>query len=112
MILASRKDSVRAGSLSNHCCSVRYAIVTTRQFRKAFKKIKNNAELVDDLEKVVDLLTEDKPLPRKYKDHKLTGVLKEFRELHVRSDLLLVYRKHKDRLVLFLANLGSHDDLF
>jgi len=39
-------------------------------------------------------------------------VLKEFYELHLRVDVLLVYKKHEDVLILLLAGLGSHSDLF
>lgn len=91
---------------------MKYAIVITKQYKKAFKRIKNNKALVNELESVIDLLALDKKIPREYKDHQLVGNLKAFRELHVRSDILLLYKKEKDLIVLLLANLGSHSDLF
>jgi len=91
---------------------MKYTIVVTKQYKKAFKKIKHNRKLVKELELVVDILATDDILDKKYRDHYLSGILKDFRELHVRPNLLLVYRKYEDKLVLILANLGSHNELF
>ena len=91
---------------------MQYRIVATKQYKKAFKKIKNDIKVVSEIEAILELLTTDAPLPKSYKDHQLVGNLKDSRELHIRPDLLLIYQKHEDILVLLLANLGSHSDLF
>ena len=51
-------------------------------------------------------------LKTKYSDHALTGDWKGFRELHVESDLLLVYRRDGDEISLVLVRLDTHDSLF
>ena len=51
-------------------------------------------------------------LPLNRCDHQLTGELKQYRECHVKNDILLVYQKHEDILVLLLVDLGTHEDLF
>jgi mRNA interferase YafQ len=56
----------------------------------------------------VSLLVEDKPLPERNRDHPLAG---EYRECHLKPDLLLIYRK-PDAEVLQLIRLGSHGELF
>ena len=62
---------------------------------------------------VVSLLSaSDKPLPAKYKDHKLSGDLAGYRECHIENDWLLIYKKEKDKLILLLTQTGSHSDLF
>lgn len=91
---------------------MRYVIVPSKQYRKAFKKIKNDKKLIKDLDEVIELLASDTEIPKEYKDHRLVGNLKDFRELHIRPDLLLVYQKEEDLLILLLVNLGSHSDLF
>lgn len=48
----------------------------------------------------------------KYKDHKLTGNYKDFRECHIKPDLLLIYQKQDEILTLTCINLGSHHKLF
>ena len=51
-------------------------------------------------------------LDKKYKDHQLKGNLKEFRECHVKPDLLLIYKKENSILVFTCIAVGSHSDLF
>ena len=49
-------------------------------------------------------------LDEKYKDHPLTGQLNEFRECHVKPDLLLMYAIQGNEL--YLARLGTYSELF
>lgn len=59
------------------------------------------------------LINRDKTtLTSKYKDHSLSGNLKNFRELHIERDWLLVYQIKNDELVLLLIATGSHDEVF
>ena len=64
-----------------------------------------------DLNIVIDSLLQEKSLPQKFQDHQLKGVLKEYRECHIRGDLLLVYKIIKDDLILVLVDIGSHSYL-
>ncbi|EGF11193.1 addiction module antitoxin [Neisseria bacilliformis ATCC BAA-1200] len=59
---------------------------------------------------VLNCLVQDAPLPEKYRDHPLTGDFKDYRECHVKPDLLLVYAKRGN--ALHLARLASHAELF
>ena len=68
-----------------------------------------NIELLDD---VVSDLSNNKKLDSKYKDHELKGEYSGFRECHIESDWLLIYRKEMDELELFLLRTGTHSDLF
>ena len=49
-------------------------------------------------------------LPTKYRDHDLVGGFVEYRECHIKSDVLLVYKVNKE--VLYLHRIGSHSELF
>jgi mRNA interferase YafQ len=60
---------------------------------------------------VITLLADDKPLPERNRDHNLTGEWHDFRECHLKPDLLLIYRK-PDADVLQLVRMGSHSELF
>ena len=62
------------------------------------------------LERVVDLLAADMPLPQRYRDHPLTGDWSDHRDCHIRPDLVLIYRK-PDTDTLQLVRLGSHSEL-
>lgn len=79
---------------------------TTRTFDKELAKAGLTPALIDILH---SLLTGE-PLPQKYQDHQLKGKLKDFRECHVKPDLLLMY-KIQDNTVQ-LVRLNSHSELF
>jgi len=58
------------------------------------------------------LLTAGKPLPRKNKDHNLSGNWNGHRECHIEPDWLLIYRVDEDKMVVEYARTGSHSELF
>ncbi len=66
-------------------------------------------ELVDT---IIERLCDDEILEPKYRDHKLKGSLRGLRECHIKPDLLLIYNKQEDVLILNALNLGSHSELF
>ncbi|NCS99203.1 type II toxin-antitoxin system YafQ family toxin [Candidatus Parcubacteria bacterium] len=90
-----------------------YIVVRTKKFKKALNKINRSGYLKnrEDLERVVYLLKKDQKLPLKYKDHQLKGEFKEYRECHIKGDLLLIYKIVEDELILVLINIGSHSSL-
>jgi mRNA interferase YafQ len=49
------------------------------------------------------------PLPPKYNDHALAGKFKDFRDCHLKPDLVLIYRVNEEEVEL--ARLGSHSEL-
>ncbi|PAF49376.1 type II toxin-antitoxin system YafQ family toxin [Helicobacter sp. 13S00477-4] len=87
-----------------------YKIVRTNSFKIAWKKINSNDK--DRVLKVLEKLANDEPLEPKHKDHKLKGEYKDFRECHILPDLLLIYQKREDILILNAFKLGSHSELF
>lgn len=88
-------------------------IERTNQLKRDYKrelKGQHRATLEDDFREVLKLLVTDQPLPERYHDHALTGNWREFRDCHIKPDLVLIYQKPDDgRLVL--ARLGSHSEL-
>lgn len=90
-----------------------YERTTTKQYRKAFKRVSRHGNFNrEEFDYVVDSLCSGIILPAKYKDHQLIGSMKEYRECHIQNDLLLVYQKHKDILILLLIDIGSHSEVF
>ena len=90
----------------------KYAVKHSKAFKKELKKLKNDSQALAELEFVIDKLANDEILAPKYKDHQLTGDLKAYRECHIRPNLLLIYEKQEDILLLTCINLGSHSKLF
>ncbi len=70
---------------------------------------KYNIELLND---TVNMIAEGIALPPKMKDHELSGEYSGCRECHISPDWLLIYRIHKDSLILVLTRTGTHSDLF
>ncbi len=66
--------------------------------------------LARELVEVAETLAKDEPLAERYRDHALIGKWKNHRDCHIKSDLVLIYRK-PDGEVLELVRLGSHSEL-
>lgn len=84
----------------------------TRRMKRDAKAMKKRGKDMKKLETVIDLLTDEKPLPPEYRDHQLTGNLSDFRECHIEPDWLLMYQIFDDVLILSLTATGTHADLF
>ena len=79
----------------------------TTAFKRDFKKIGTfESAFVEALWK----LANDEALPERFCDHVLIGEWKDFRDCHIRPDLILIYRK-SDVNRLQLVRLGSHSEL-
>lgn len=84
-----------------------------RRFKKEFQKaIHQKGHTPEMFQTVLDYLVCEQPLPDKYRDHKLSGDYKGYRECHIAPDWLLVYKTDRSNLILVLARTGSHSDLF
>lgn len=88
-------------------------IERTTAFKRDFKreaKGQNRAVLNTELREVITLLATDQPLQARHRDHPLSNNWKDYRDCHVKPDLVLIYRFiGDDRLIL--ARLGSHSQL-
>lgn len=74
------------------------------------KKFQHRAAVISELNKVIEILLKQKPLPAKYHDHILAGNWINHRECHVKPDVLLIYMT--DESTLYLERIGSHSELF
>ena len=88
-------------------------IERTTRFKRDFKReLKGqyspflSTTFVDVLKK----LLADESLEEKFRDHALTGNWVDYRDCHIRPDLLLIYRKIDDD-ILQLVRIGSHSEL-
>lgn len=81
-----------------------------KSFKKSYKKLsKDDKELFSQIS---DKLANGEVLETKYQDHALKGNYQGFRECHIKPDLLLIYQKQNDRLILYCLYIGSHSELF
>jgi len=90
-----------------------YTVVISHRYKTALKRISRHKHFDRiTLELVVNLLARNASLPSNYKDHALTGKFKEYRECHLKNDLLLMYQIIDNELILLLVDIGTHSDLF
>ena len=81
-----------------------------KSFEKDAKKIKKRGKDLFKLKIILNILSEGKRLPEKYRNHKLVGNYRGYWELHIEPDWLLIYKKTKTTLIF--ERTGSHSDLF
>lgn len=90
-------------------------ILVTTDFCKGSQKLvtDNKSRELHDLRTVLILLVNGEPIPKKYRDHQLQD--REFRELHISGDTLLIYKNETDTDTLIvslkLANISNHKSL-
>ena len=86
-------------------------IFPSTQYKKDYKRYRNNPFKMKALAEIIDLLANEQPIPAQYKPHMLHGDYKGCMECHVQGDFLLVWMDEK-RNIVELVRLGSHSELF
>ncbi|MDP3898459.1 MAG: type II toxin-antitoxin system YafQ family toxin [Mesorhizobium sp.] len=84
--------------------------VVSSRFKRDVKRLEKRGNDMAKLRTVLRLLINEEPLPVQYRDHALRGDWVGFRDLHVESDWVLLYRIQGEELQL--ARTGTHSDLF
>ncbi len=85
-------------------------ISKTGQFKRDYKLCGKRGCDMSLLKEVVKTLAIPAALPEKNRDHPLLGNFKDYRECHITSDWLLIYRATDDELMLYRT--GTHSELF
>ncbi|MBP5770942.1 MAG: type II toxin-antitoxin system YafQ family toxin [Bacteroidaceae bacterium] len=86
-------------------------IFPSTQYKKDYKRYRNNPLKMKALAEIIDLLANEQPIPAQYKPHMLHGDYKGCMECHVQGDFLLVWFDEAQD-VIELVRLGSHSELF
>lgn len=89
---------------------MKYKIIYSKNFKTSFKKLTTQQK--DLTINLLEKLAKDEILDKKYKDHQLKGKLKNFRDCHIMPDLVLIYKKDDDILILEAIDIGKHSKLF
>ncbi|PHM50467.1 type II toxin-antitoxin system YafQ family toxin [Xenorhabdus miraniensis] len=81
------------------------------QFQRDVKLAQKRHKDMDKLKSLMKLLINDElPLPAVYKDHSLQGNYKGYRDAHIESDWILIYKITED--IIRFERTGTHSDLF
>ena len=73
----------------------KYKLQPTAKFKKDVNVLKKRGYNLSLLEEVVKKLANGETLPEKYHDHQLKGNRKGFRDCHILSDWILIYKIDK-----------------
>ena len=88
------------------------SIAYTNQFKKDFKKIQKRGLNLIELQKLIELIANEQPIPAKYKNHKLIRDYKDVWDCHIKPDWLLLYQIDEENKEVTFVRTGSHSDLF
>lgn len=84
--------------------------VRSSQFKRDVKRTAKRGKDLGKLRVVLATLLQQEPLAARHRDHPLRGIWRQYREVHIEPDWLLIYRVVGDELRL--VRMGSHADLF
>ena len=89
-----------------------HTIRRTGQFKKDVKRQEKRGKDFKELKGLVNKIIEGVPLPSKYRDHKLLGNHRKYKDVrdHVEPGWQLIYLKTENELILIRT--GTHADLF
>ncbi len=90
----------------------KYKIEYTRGFIKQAALCVKRGCKMELLDKVVKLLENGEALPKKHRQHKLSGDWDGYWECHIQGDWLLIWKQDDDKLILVMTSTGTHSDLF
>jgi mRNA interferase YafQ len=84
----------------------------SRHFKKDLRRYKHDRAVLEELEKVLNILAKGEKLPEKNSNHRLQGEFKECFECHLKPDILLIYQIEQSEVIVLLLKIGSHANLF
>ena len=81
------------------------------QYKKDFKRYRNQPKKLEKLLGVLRLLANDEELPAELKAHKLIREYNDCMECHIEGDFLLIWYDEEEDIITLLR-IGSHSELF
>ena len=84
--------------------------VRSSRFKRDMRRAMARGKDLAKLQSLLESLIKQEKLQGRYRDHRLQGGWQGYREAHLESDWLVIYRVHGDELQL--ARTGTHSDLF
>ena len=72
--------------------------IYTNQFKKDLKHQQRRGKDMQKIKDVMTLLSANQELPARLRDHSLRGEFKDFKECHIESDWLLIYKMTENNI--------------
>lgn len=90
-----------------------YKVLAKRKFVKSITRLRSGTAWSESkMRATLDMLSSGESIPAIFMDHQLQGELNEYRECHIKHDLLLVYSRDEISRTITLFDIGTHDDIF
>lgn len=89
-----------------------FELELTRQYLKDLKLARKRGLDESKLNEVILKLISGVELPKKNRDHSLSGNYEGFRECHISPDWLLIYSRDVTVKIITLVRTGTHSDLY
>jgi mRNA interferase YafQ len=90
-----------------------YTFFPTNRFNKSFEKIRKHKKYKEsEFVLVINTLLSGEKLPKKYREHKLSGEYEGCFECHILNDILLIYYFDNGKCILVGVDIGTHSELF
>lgn len=86
------------------------SVFSTHQFKKDTARLKKQGRNMRLLRDTLDLLIEEQPLPKRYRNHQLHGDFAGCCDCHIQPDWILIYEYRGNELRLYRT--GSHSELY
>lgn len=88
-----------------------YTVEFQPSFVRDLKNYRRHGGTIDRVHAIIDILRKGEALPQTCRDHQLLGKLRQYRELHIEPDWLLVYEKDGKKLRILCVWLVTHKKL-
>ncbi len=90
-----------------------YFFNPSNKFNKSFQKVRKHKKYKEsEFVFVLDTLLAGETLPKKYRNHKLSGEYEGCFECHIQNDILLIYVPDEEKSILYAIDIGTHSELF
>lgn len=89
-----------------------YKLFYTNHFKKDVKLCRRRHYDMELLKQVIRELEKTGTADASMNPHKLSGNYKNYWELHIKGDWLLIYKKVEPEKHLWFIRTGTHSDLF
>ena len=90
---------------------MKYTPYYTNRIKKQLKLLEKRGYDMNLFKETVSLLLDGTPLPPQYSDHPLKGDKRGYRDCHIKSDWVLIYKTDEQILTLVLIETGTHSDI-
>jgi len=87
-----------------------FKLIRAKSFLKDYEKKRLSDQHYTKFIIVLGKLLNNEILSDEYLDHELKGNWSNYRELHISGDLLLIYKKTENEIIL--VRIGTHSQLF